>query len=117
VSGDVRHASGGRFVRVVDQARPAICLTIDGTPATALDGDTVMTAVLASRRHLRQSEWGDGNRAGFCLMAACQDCWIWTESGRRLRACTEPARDGMALLTAAPAAGNSAGGNPAGTRP
>jgi len=36
-------------------------------------------------------------RAGFCLMGACQDCWVALTDGRRLRACTTLAEDGMAL--------------------
>ena len=96
-------APSGRFQRVAEIDRPAIGLTLDGRPISALAGDTVMTALLVNGRRLRQSEWGDGPRAGFCLMAACQDCWIWIATGERLRACTEPARDGMDLLTAPPA--------------
>jgi hypothetical protein len=32
-------------------------------------------------------------------MGACQDCWVWTEAGERLRACSTPVRAGMAVLT------------------
>ena len=32
-------------------------------------------------------------------MGACQDCWISLADGRRLRACTTPVRDGMAIDT------------------
>jgi hypothetical protein len=30
-------------------------------------------------------------------MGACQDCWVVLADGRRLRACTTLAEDGMAL--------------------
>jgi hypothetical protein len=61
-----------------------------------------MAAVLLAGGTLRQSEFGDGARAGFCLMGACQDCWMWTAEGLRLRACTTPVADGMKLLTTCP---------------
>jgi NADH dehydrogenase/NADH:ubiquinone oxidoreductase subunit G len=43
------------------------------------------------------SEFGDGPRAGFCLMGACQDCWVAVEGMGRVRACTTLAQDGMAV--------------------
>ena len=49
-------------------------------------GDTLIVALLGQVRHLR-SEFGDGVRAGFCLMGACQDCWVYTVEGERMRAC------------------------------
>ncbi len=42
-------------------------------------------------------------RAGFCLMGACQDCWVWTPQGQRLRACATPVTEGMAICTRPPA--------------
>jgi predicted molibdopterin-dependent oxidoreductase YjgC len=38
-------------------------------------------------------------RAGFCMMGACQDCWIATAEGERLRACSTFIAPGMALVT------------------
>jgi hypothetical protein len=58
-----------------------------------------MVAMLDNVRRLRESEFGDGTRAGFCLMGACQDCWVWTSDGKRLRACTTEVADGMNLVT------------------
>ncbi len=71
----------------------------------AADGDTLMVALLTGMRTLRDSEFGDGRRAGFCLMGACQDCWVWTADGDRLRACTTPAVAGMSIVTQLAAAG------------
>lgn len=93
-----------RFIRLAETDRPALALTIDGRPAQALAGDTVLVALLSQGRRLRDSEFGDGPRAGFCLMGACQDCWLWTEDGERLRACSTPAAAGMALRTTPPPA-------------
>ena len=97
-------APGPRFVRLAEQHRPAVALQIDGQPATALQGDTLLVALLQHGRRVRDSEFGDGPRAGFCLMGACQDCWVWTESGERLRACSTPVQAGMAVRTSPPAA-------------
>ncbi len=90
-----------RFQRVGETARPVIRLAVDGEPIEALAGDTVMTAVLTRRGRLRVSEFGDGERAGFCLMGACQDCWVRLADGRRLRACTTLVADGMDVQTGA----------------
>ena len=70
----------------------------------ALAGDTLLVALLIHGRRVRDSEFGDGPRAGFCLMGACQDCWVWTESGERLRACSTPVEAGMSVLTRPPRA-------------
>lgn len=93
-----------RFVRLAETHRAPIRIVIDGHPAQALAGDTLMVAVLNHARHLRESEFGDGKRAGFCLMGACQDCWVWTAEGHRLRACTTTAEDGMHIVTRQPEA-------------
>ncbi|MBT9503348.1 MAG: (2Fe-2S)-binding protein [Burkholderiaceae bacterium] len=96
-------APDARFVRLAETGRPALRLSIDGRPVTAMQGDTLLVAVLSHQRSLRRSEFGDGARAGFCLMGACQDCWVWTEAGQRLRACSTPVAEGMAVRTRPPA--------------
>ena len=77
-----------RFMRLAESDRPAITLRIDGQTATALAGDTLLVALLLNGRRVRDSEFGDGPRAGFCLMGACQDCWVRLGDGRRVRACS-----------------------------
>ena len=91
--------TGGLLHRVGEQARPSVAITIDGRAASALEGDTLLTALLTQQAGLRDSEFGDGRRAGFCLMGACQDCWVWTETGERLRACATPVAAGMRIVT------------------
>ena len=93
-----------RFVRLDETARAQVQLVIDGNPVKALAGDTLMVAMLNNVRKLRESEFGDGNRAGFCLMGACQDCWVWTADGGRLRACTTVVAEGMHIVTTQPEA-------------
>jgi predicted molibdopterin-dependent oxidoreductase YjgC len=93
-----------RFVRLGETNRVRVRIIIDGHPAEALKGDTLMVAVLNNARQLRESEFGDGKRAGFCLMGACQDCWVWTADGERLRACTTVVEEGMHIITKQPEA-------------
>jgi len=85
-----------RLARLRDADRPRIMLTLEGRPVEAQQGDTLLTALLAAGAgHLRESEFGDGPRAGFCLMGACQDCWVVVEGRGRVRACTTLAEQGM----------------------
>lgn len=79
--------------------RAPLAFTLDGRPCTGFEGDTVLTAVLALGDVLRHSEFDAAPRAGFCLMGACQDCWMDSEDGPRLRACSTPLQAGMRLLT------------------
>jgi len=85
--------------RVAETGRAAVPFTLDGEPASALAGDTVLTAVLTQAAQLRRNEFSGAPRAGFCMMGACQDCWIATEQGERLRACSTFIAPGMALVT------------------
>jgi predicted molibdopterin-dependent oxidoreductase YjgC len=84
-----------RLRRLAEMDRPAVSFMLDGAPAAALVGDTLLTAILAHDGYLRASEFGDGPRAGFCLMGACQDCWVNVEGRGRLRACTTPITEGL----------------------
>jgi predicted molibdopterin-dependent oxidoreductase YjgC len=93
-----------RFVRLAETGRPAFTIDVDGRAIPALEGDTVLTAMMTSGAHVRVSEFGPDRRAGFCVMAACQDCWVWTVEGGRLRACSTPATPGLRLSTAPPEA-------------
>ncbi len=89
----------GLFRRLAETGRRPVRLWVDGNAIEALEGDTLMVAILTHGSQLRQSEFGDGARAGFCLMGACQDCWVWTEAGDRLRACTTPVEESLRIVT------------------
>ena len=95
--------AGPRFVRLAETERRPIALVLGDRRITAFEGDTLLTALLAAGPWLRRSEFGDGPRAGFCLMGACQDCWVWTPAGERLRACSTAVEAGMSVLTRPPA--------------
>jgi len=89
------------LVRLAADAAAAVPFTLDGHPREGRAGDTVLTAVLALGEPLRLADHSGSPRAGFCLMGACQDCWMQRDDGRRLRACSTPLEPGMALLTGA----------------
>lgn len=93
------HSPMPLFKRLAETGRPVVGFTLDGQPRTALAGDTVLTAMLTVSGRLRASEFSGEPRAGFCLMGACQDCWVMTESGERLRACGTFIEEGMRLLS------------------
>lgn len=87
----------GLFKRLAETARPVVAFTLDGQPASALLGDTLLTAVLTCSEHLRGSDFSAERRAGFCLMGACQDCWVRLEDGRRVRACSTLLEEDQAI--------------------
>lgn len=93
-----------RFVRLSETGRKPVGIIVDGVAFEALEGDTVSVAILSGRSHLRTSGFGHENRAGFCMMGACQECWVWTVDGTRLRACTTPVSAGMNISTKQPEA-------------
>jgi len=93
----------GRLVRAIMPDGPPLRLLLDGAEVMACAGDSVLVAVLTARGALRRHEFSDEARAGFCLMGACQDCWVWLADGQRVRACTTLVAEGMHVLTGTPA--------------
>src|SRR5215475_6798432 len=77
-------------------------IMVDGQTLVARRGETVLTALGTAAMHLRNSEFSGERRAGFCMMGACQDCWLWRSDGGRLRGCTSRVEEGMQLFTVAP---------------
>jgi len=90
----------GQFIRLASRTGAEIRFTIDGRPATARAGDTVLTAILLNRPSLGRSDFTPHDRAGFCLMGACQACWVYDADGARRRGCSTLVEPGMALYTA-----------------
>ena len=88
-----------QFQRLAERDRAIIRFVIDGRACAALAGDTLLTALLTNGRRVGSSEFGDGPRAGFCLMGACQDCWVALDDGTRLRGCTSYVAEGMRIVT------------------
>jgi predicted molibdopterin-dependent oxidoreductase YjgC len=92
----------GRLVRAIVPDGPLVRILVDGMQVTACAGDSVLVAVLSQRKTLRKHEFADEMRAGFCLMGACQDCWVWLADHTRVRACTTAVVDGMSIRTDTP---------------
>ena len=90
----------GRLVRAVVPEGLPLRILVDGAEVEACAGDSLLVAVLMARNALRRHEFSDEARAGFCLMGACQDCWVWLADGQRVRACTTVVADGMHVVTA-----------------
>jgi len=97
---DSRQTDLPQFVRLDETDRPEIAFFIDGRACMALLGDTVLTALLTHQGAIRRSEFSGQMRAGFCLMGACQDCWVNLESGQRIRACSTMLQSNMRVVTA-----------------
>ena len=70
---------------------------LDGVPVHARAGDTLLTALLTLGETVRASEFGDGPRAGFCWMGACQDCLLRVD-GAVARACGTLVAPGMQVV-------------------
>ena len=95
-----RGATGqAQFHRVASYASRAVSITFDGETIAAREGESLLAALLTARGSLRQHEFDGGRRAGFCLMGACQDCWVELADGRRVRSCTTPVEDGMSVIS------------------
>lgn len=88
-----------QFHRLLDRGGLRFEVLIDGRPVEVQAGDLAITAILLNQAAVRRFEFGDGLRAGFCLMAACQDCWVKLGDGRRVRACDTPVEPGMQIET------------------
>jgi len=88
----------GLFHRLVERTGPVLRFEIDGVPAEGRAGDHLLTAILLARPDLRRFEFAETTRSGFCLMGACQDCWVDLADGRRLRACSTLLEEGMHVL-------------------
>lgn len=85
--------------RVAAFDTPLVRFTLDGATITARAGESLLAAILTHTDHLRRHEQTSAKRAGFCLMGACQDCWVWFGPDRRGRACTTEVAAGMRVST------------------
>ena len=94
-------SSNSQLLRVAEAGRAPVSFFLDGVEVGALTGDTVLTAILMQQRHVRYSEFSGEPRAGFCMIGACQDCWVRCEDGARIRACSTLVKDGMRIVTKA----------------
>jgi len=90
------------LVEAVARTSARVGFTIDGQSAQGWSGQSILAAMLLNTTLLRRNEFSGEPRAGFCMMGACQDCWVWLADGGRVRACTTPLTEGLAVRTSAP---------------
>lgn len=83
--------------RIDAQERLPLRLSWNGAEIEAFEGDTILTAILTNRSALRAFEFSAERRAGFCLMGACQDCWVLVNGDRPAQACTTFVHAGMVV--------------------
>jgi aerobic-type carbon monoxide dehydrogenase small subunit (CoxS/CutS family) len=73
-------------------------ISVDGRPLAATVGESLAVALLrAGLTRFRESCSGQ-DRAPLCGMGTCYECLVLAD-GRRVRACLEPVRAGMEVLT------------------
>jgi predicted molibdopterin-dependent oxidoreductase YjgC len=87
-----------QFIRVAIRKGPPVTFSFEGKILQATAGDSVLAALLENGVIVRRLEFGGEPRAGFCLMGSCQDCWVWSSEGGRIRTCTTEVADGMAMF-------------------
>lgn len=94
-------APKAQFRRVAVRSGRQVTLSFEGEAIQATAGDSILAALLENGALIRRLEFGGEPRAGFCLMGTCQDCWVWSAEGGRIRACTTEVADGL-ILSAQP---------------
>lgn len=85
--------------RVATFETPVVRFTLDGRSIEARHGESVLAVILCQGGHLRRHDCDGTPRTGFCLMGACQECWVWLGPDERGRACTTPVAEGMRIST------------------
>ena len=79
----------------------AVEFFFDGTTVSGYAGESVACALFAAGiRTLRRSARTASVRGMFCLMGSCQECVVEAD-GRRVAACQEPVRAGLAVRSVA----------------
>jgi predicted molibdopterin-dependent oxidoreductase YjgC len=85
---------------------PAFAIRFDGTPVTAVPGQTVAAALWAAGvRSWRTTPRGRAPRGLFCGIGTCFDCLVTIDGEPDQRACLVPARPDQ-VVTAQPGAGD-----------
>jgi sarcosine oxidase subunit alpha len=73
-------------------------ITVDGCPLEAIPGESLAVALVRTGHlQFRQSRLGQP-RAPLCGMGTCHECLVRV-NGAWLRACLEPVREGLQVLT------------------
>jgi D-hydroxyproline dehydrogenase subunit gamma len=88
------------FKRLPEVAGATVAITIDGTPFSARQGDSVAAALLLAGRPVFGTTAVTGQkRAPYCLMGVCFECLVTVDGESARQACLVPVRDGMRIET------------------
>jgi predicted molibdopterin-dependent oxidoreductase YjgC len=78
----------------------AVQITFDGEPLSALEADTVASALIAAGHRVFTIDPHDGSpRGGFCFVGRCSDCLMVIDGQPGTLACVTTVRDGMRVET------------------
>lgn len=78
-----------------------VTILVDGEPVTAVDGESVATALLAAGRASFAASGKTGHTlAPYCLIGSCFGCLCEIDGRRQVQACLTPVRDGLTVQTA-----------------
>jgi sarcosine oxidase, subunit alpha len=79
----------------IDRAR-SVSFEFDGRPVQAFEGDTIGSALFASGQRTFSRSFKYHRRRGLlCCAGQCPNCLVAVDGAPGVRACTEPAREGM----------------------
>lgn len=87
------------FVRT-QTGRPTVTIEVDGAPVSAIDGESVATALLAADRASFAVSGKTGNTlAPYCLIGVCFGCLCEIDGRPQTQACLTPVRAGLTVRT------------------
>jgi len=73
-----------------------LTFSFDGKPVTALQGDTIGSALFAAGRRTFSRSFKYHRRRGLmCCAGSCPNCMVAVDGAPGIRACTEPVREGI----------------------
>lgn len=79
-------------------AEPAVPVTVDGAPALAHAGETVLALLLRlNKLPLRATPRRSQPRGPYCAMGVCYDCLVEIDDLGLRPSCLLPVRPGMAI--------------------
>jgi sarcosine oxidase subunit alpha len=79
----------------LDRAR-VISFEFDGKPVSGFEGDTIASALFAAGQRVFSRSFKYHRRRGLlCCAGQCPNCLVAVDGAPGVRACTEPAREGM----------------------
>ena len=77
-----------------------VTIRVDGDPVEAVEGETLLAAIMVSRGWaIRRTEVEGEPRGMFCGMGVCQECLVRLEGSGVVRACMTLVEEGMVVKT------------------